>query len=60
MGDNNTNIQNCNSDNDTSDFIDTMYASSVYPSINTQTHIIATSKTLTDNVVHIRKEHPSG
>ena len=60
MGDNNTNIQNCNSDNDTSDFIDTMYASSVYPPINTQTHIIATSKTLTDNVVHIRKEHPSG
>ena len=45
------NIQNCNSDNETSDFIDTMYASSFYPTINTQTRITATSKILIHNIL---------
>ena len=31
MGDYNINILNCNSDNETSDFIDSMYAASFYP-----------------------------
>ena len=38
MGDFNINILNCDSDKDTSDFVDTMYASSLYPTINTPTH----------------------
>ena len=33
MGDCNINILNCNSENGTSDFIDTVYASSFYPTI---------------------------
>ena len=45
------NIQNCNSDNETSDFIDTMYASSFYPTINTQNRITATSKILIHNIL---------
>ena len=52
MGDCNINILNCNSDNETSDFIDTMYASSFYPTINTLTRINATSKTLVDNIYY--------
>ena len=51
MDDYNINIQNCNSDNETSDFIDTMYASSFYPTINTQTRITATSKILIHNIL---------
>ena len=46
MGVYNINILNCNSDDETSDFIDTMYASSFYSIINTPTRITATSKTL--------------
>ena len=52
MGDFNINILNCDSDKDTTYFIDTMYASSLYPTINTPTRIIATSKTLIDNIFY--------
>ena len=52
MGDFNINILNCDSDKDTTDFIDTMYASSLYPTINTPTRITATSKTLIDNIFY--------
>ena len=41
MGDFNINILNCYSDKDTTDFIDTMYASSLYPTIDTLTRITA-------------------
>ena len=51
MDDYNINIQNCNSDNETSDFIDTMYASSFYPTINIQNRITATSKILIHNIL---------
>ena len=50
MGDYNINILNCNSDNETSDFIDSMYAASFYPLINIPARITATSKTLIDNI----------
>ena len=49
MGDYNINILNCNSDNKTSDFIDKMFASFFYSTINNPTQIITTSKTLIDN-----------
>ena len=49
MGNFNVNILNCNSDKDTTDFIDIMYASSLYSTINTPTRIRATSRTL-DNI----------
>ena len=52
MSDFNINISNCDSDKDTTDFIDTMYASSLYTTINTPTRITATSKTLNDNIFH--------
>ena len=52
MVDSNINILNCNPDNETSDFIDTMYASSLYPTINTPTWITATSNTLIDNIFY--------
>ena len=52
MGDYKINILICNSDNETSDFIDTMHASSFYPTINTPTQITATSKTLIDNIFY--------
>ena len=50
MADFNINILNCDSDKDTADFVDTIYASSLYPIINTPIRIIATSKALTDNI----------
>ena len=53
MGDFNINILNCDSDEDTSDFIDTMYASSLYPTINTPTRTTPTSKTLIDNTSYM-------
>ena len=52
MGDFNINILNCDSDKDISNFIDTMYASSLYPTIKTPTRITATSKTLIDNIFY--------
>ena len=48
MGD----ILNCNSDNENSDFNDTMYASSFYPTINTPTRITAASKTLIGSIFY--------
>ena len=51
-GDFNINILKCDSDKDTADFVDTIYASSLYPTINTPTRITATSKTLIDNLFY--------
>ena len=48
----NTNLLTYDSDKDTIDFVDTMYASSFYPTINTPTRITATSKTLIDNIFY--------
>ena len=50
MGDFNINLLNYDSDKDTTNFVDTMYALSFYPTINTPTQITATSKTLIDNI----------
>ena len=50
MGDYNTNILNCNSDNETFDFVGAKNASSFYPAINIPTRIAATSKTLIGNI----------
>ena len=52
MGDFNINLLNFDSDKDTTYFVDTMYASSFYPTINTPTRITATSKTLIDNIFY--------
>ena len=52
MGDLNINILNCDSNKDTADFVDVIYASLLYPTINTPTQIIATSKTLIDNIFY--------
>ena len=52
MGDFNINLLNYDSDKDTTYFVDTMYASSFYPTINTPTRITATSKTLIDNIFY--------
>ena len=52
MGDFNINIVNCDSDKDTSDFVDTMYASPLFFTINTPTRITATSKTLINNIFY--------
>ena len=48
----NINILNCDSDKDTTDFVDTIYASLLYATINTPTRITATSKTLIDNIFY--------
>ena len=45
-------IFDCDSDKDTADFVDTIYASLLYTTINTPTRITATSKTLIDNIFH--------
>ena len=50
MGDFNINLLNYDSDKDTTNFVDTIYALSFYPTINTPTQITATSKTLIDNI----------
>ena len=52
MGDFNINILNCDLDKDTADFVDTIYASLLYPTINILTPITATSKTLIDNIFY--------
>ena len=52
MGDFNVNLLNYDSDKDTTDFVDTIYASSFYPTINTPTRITATSKTLIDDIFY--------
>ena len=48
----NIDILNCDSNKDTADFVDTIYASLLYSSINTPTQIRATSKTLVDNTFY--------
>ena len=61
MGDYNINILNCNSDNKISDFLDTVYASSFYPTFNTPTCITVASKTLIDYLLQLlHKEHFRG
>ena len=62
MGDFNINILNCHSNIDTIDFIDTMHASSLYPTINTPTRITPTSKALIDNIFYndLTKKFSSG
>ena len=52
IGDFNINLLNYNSDNDASSFIDTMYSSSFYPTINSPTRITTTSDTLIDNIIY--------
>ena len=52
MGDFNINILNCNTDRDTSSFIDTIYSNSFYPTINIPTRITSNSKTLIDNIFY--------
>ena len=51
MGHCKINILNSISDNETSDFIDTMFAPSFYPTINISTQITVTSKRLVDNIL---------
>ena len=48
----NIDILNCDSNKDTADFVDTIYASLLYSTINTPTQIRATSKTLVDNTFY--------
>ena len=52
MGDFNKKLPNYDSDKDTTDFVDIMYAPSFYPTINTPTRITATSKMLIDNIIY--------
>ena len=52
MGYFNINILNCDSDKDTADFVDIIYASSLHPTINTPTRITATWKNLIDNIFY--------
>ena len=48
----NINLLNCNTDKDTSDYIDTLYSHSFYPTINFPSRIMLTSKTLIDNIFY--------
>ena len=50
MGDFNINILNCDLGKDTSDFVDTIYKSLLYPTINTPIPITVTRKTLRENI----------
>ena len=52
MGDFNINLLNCNTDKDTSDYIDTFSSYSFYPTINSPTRITPTSKILIDNIFY--------
>ena len=49
MGDYNINILYSDVDNQASDFLDTMYSNSFFPTISTPTSISTTSRTLIDN-----------
>ena len=51
MGDFNITILNCENDKDTSEFIDLIYASSFYPTINTPTRT-STTKRLIDKIFY--------
>ena len=52
MGGFDIHILNCDYDWDQADFVDTSYATSLYPTINIPTWITGTSKTLIDNISH--------
>ena len=52
MGGFNINILNCDSDKDAADFVNAIYTSSLYPTINTPTQITATSKNLINNIFY--------
>ena len=52
MGDFNINLLHCNTDKDTSDYKDTLYSHSFYPTIHSRARITPTSKTLIDNVFY--------
>ena len=52
MGDYNINILNSGVHHQTSDFLDTMYSHSFFPTINTPTRISTTSRTLIDNMFY--------
>ena len=52
MGDFNINLLNCNTEKYTSDYIDTLYSHSFYPSINSRTRINPTSKILIDDIFY--------
>ena len=52
MGDFNINLLNYNTDNETSNFIDTIYSSSFFPTVLSPTRITTTSKTLIDNIFY--------
>ena len=52
MGDFDVSILNWENGKDTSEFIDLMYASSFYTTINTPTRMTSTFKTLADNIFY--------
>ena len=52
MGDFNINLLNCNTDKDSSDYVDTPYSHSFYSTINSLTRITPTTKTLIDNIFY--------
>ena len=52
MGDFNINLLNHNIDKSTSNFIDTVYSASFFPTINSPTRITTTSKTMINNIFY--------
>ena len=52
MGDFKIKLLDCKTDKHTSDFIDTLYSQSFYPTTNSPTRIMLTTKTLIDNVFY--------
>ena len=52
MRDYNINILNSDVDNQNSNFLDTMYSKSFFPTIKTLTHVGTTSRTLIDNMFY--------
>ena len=52
MGGFNMNILNCDSDKDAADFVNAIYSSSLYPTINTPTQFTVTSKNLINNIFY--------
>ena len=56
MGDFNINLLNCNTDKDSSDYIDALYSHSFYRTINSPTPVTPTTKTLIDNIFLIMSQ----
>ena len=52
MGDFNINLLNCNTDKDTSDYIDTLCSHSFYSTINSPTRMTPPSKIVIDNIFY--------